>query len=80
MAQSYKSFTGSASELIHMGVTVNGKPLDAVGCSILHRYGAIKAVGTEAKPEHRRGRAGVVFKVQGKPGFVVESQQQQTIC
>lgn len=76
MQQSYKSITGTASALQSKGLTINGQPVDPVGFCILARYGAIKIIGKETKPEGRRGKPGTIFKVTGKPGFVVDFQEQ----
>ncbi len=70
--QIYKSFTGTAKQMQTAGVTVNGSTVDAVGLSIMHRYGVAKVVGKAEKNEHVRGRAGAIYHLQGKPGFKVE--------
>lgn len=72
MQQIYKSFTGTAKQMQASGVTVNGYAVDAVGLSIMHRYGIAKVIGKAEKGEHVRGRAGAIYHLQGKPGFKVE--------
>ncbi len=72
MQQIYKSYTGTAKQMQAAGVTVNGSAVDAVGLSIMHRYGVAKVVGKADKGEHVRGRAGAIYHLQGKPGFKVE--------
>ena len=72
--QTYHAFQGSVKELISQGVKVNGVPVDAVSLSIMSRFGIAKEVGVKEKAPGTRGRAGKIFKLQGKPGFVVTAE------
>ncbi|MCZ2397897.1 MAG: hypothetical protein LC100_15315 [Chitinophagales bacterium] len=78
MSQQYKSFTGTAKQMREAGVTVNGSAVDAVGLSIMHRYGVAKVVGKAEKGKHVRGRAGAIYHLQGKSGFNVEFSTVKT--
>lgn len=80
MQQIYKAFTGTAKQMQSAGVTVNGSAVDAVGLSIMHRYGVAKVVGKADKGANIRGRAGAIYHLQGKPGFKVEFHQVQDVA
>lgn len=69
--QQYSAFQGSARELIGKGVKVNGRAVDQVSLSVMVRYGIAKEVGTCEKVQGKRGPVGKIYKLQGKPGFVV---------
>jgi hypothetical protein len=73
--QTYYAFQGSVKELISQGVRVNGVSVDAVSLSIMSRFGIAKEIGVKEKAPGTRGRAGKIFKLQGKPGFVVTADQ-----
>ena len=73
--KTYHAFQGSVKELISQGVKVNGVPVDAVSLSIMFRFGIAKEVGVKEKAPGTRGRAGKIFELQDKPGFVVTAEQ-----
>ncbi len=78
--QQYKSFTGTAKQMQAAGVTVNSSAVDAVGLSIMARYGVAKVIGKAEKASNIRGRAGAIYRLQGKPGFKVEFQQVEVVA
>ena len=73
--QTYHAFQGSVKELISQGVKVNGVLVDTVSLSVLSRFGIADEVGVKEKAPGTRGRAGKIFKLQGKPGFVVTAEE-----
>lgn len=61
---------GTASELISRGVIINGAKADAVGFSVLAKYGMVQIVGKAPKVEGKRGKQGSIYRVQAVDGFV----------
>lgn len=60
-AQNEAVYTGTAKELQEKKIKINDVEVDQIGLAYLAKYGIIKVVGTEAKPEHKRGRAGKIL-------------------
>lgn len=68
----FEVFTGTVQEFLRAGVTINGQQLDTVSFSILARYGLAKIAGCEVKKDpSKRGRCGIIYRLQGKSGFSV---------
>lgn len=61
---------GTASELISRGVIINGAKVDAVGFSVLAKYGMVQIVGKAPKVEGKRGKQGSIYRVQAVDGLV----------
>lgn len=76
MSQSYVTFKGTAKQFEAAGVKVNGHHVDAIGLSIMARYGVAKVVGQAEKDPKQRGRAPAIYQVTGKSGFKVEVANQ----
>lgn len=53
--------TGTAKELQAAGITINGKPVDVLAVSILHRFGMLDIIGVGPKPA--RGKAPAVYGI-----------------
>lgn len=61
---------GTASELVSVGLVLNGQKVDAVGVSVLAKYGIIETVGKAPKIEGKRGKVGNVYRVKKIAGVV----------
>lgn len=73
----YKSFKGTAQEFMAQGIKVNGAVVDAVALCIMAKYGVAKVVGYAEKPANVRGKAPMIYSIQGKPGFKVEIPSEE---
>lgn len=69
MAKS-KFVEGTATELIQRGIILNGTKVDAVGFSVLAKYGIVQIVGKAPKIEGKRGKQGSIYKVQAVDGLI----------
>ena len=69
MAKS-KFVEGTATELIQRGIILNGTKVDAVGFSVLAKYGIVQIVGKAPKIKGKRGKQGSVYKVQAVEGLI----------
>ena len=69
MAKS-KFVEGTATELIKQGIILNGVKVDAVGFSVLAKYGIVQIVGKAPKIEGKRGKQGSIYKVQAVEGWI----------
>jgi hypothetical protein len=56
-------FVGTASSFIEAKAMIGASLLDAVSFSILAKHGIVSKVGVEDKPQGRKGKPGVIFKV-----------------
>ena len=65
------TFIGTALDLVNRKVKINNIAVDAVGLSILHKHGIIKAVGIENKANDKRGRAAKIFELKNSRSFTV---------
>lgn len=65
------TYTGTAAEFVASGVKINGEALDAVGLSILKKYGVVHSAGVATKGASTRGRAAVIFTMASKHGFEI---------
>lgn len=65
-----KYIDGTASELINRGIIINGATVDAVGFSVLAKYGIVQTMGKAPKVEGKRGKQGNIYRVTSVPGFV----------
>ena len=54
---------GTASEIINAGAYINGQKVDAVGISVLAKYGIIETVGKAEKVQGKRGKVGNIYKI-----------------
>lgn len=54
---------GTASDLVHKGVHINGQKVDTVGISVLAKYGIIETVGKAEKVQGKRGKVGNIYKI-----------------
>ncbi len=61
-------YEGTSTEFVNAGVQVNGQKIDAVGVSVLAKYGIIEVVGKAEKIEGKRGKVGNIFRI--KKSFV----------
>lgn len=55
--------SGTASEIVQSKVKISGKEVDAVGLSVMAKYGVIEVQGVSNKEPNKRGRAGVIYKI-----------------
>lgn len=78
MAQ-FNAFEGTVQQLVAKGVKVNGRMVDQVALSVMARYGIAKEIGSAEKVAGKRGKVAKIFKLQGKPGFVVEASAPEAI-
>lgn len=69
MAKS-KFIEGTATELIAQGIILNDAKVDAVGFSVLAKYGIVQIVGKAPKIEGKRGKQGSIYKVQAVDGLI----------
>ena len=69
MTQS-KFIEGTATELVNRGIIINGATVDAVGFSVLAKYGIVQTVGKAPKVEGKRGKQGNIYRVTAVDGFV----------
>ena len=69
MAKS-KFIEGTATALIKQGIILNGVKVDAVGFSVLAKYGIVQIVGKAPKIEGKRGKQGSIYKVQAMDGLI----------
>ena len=69
MAKS-KFIEGTATALIEQGIMLNGAKVDAVGFSVLAKYGIVQIVGKAPKIEGKRGKQGSIYKVQAVEGLI----------
>lgn len=63
MKSTLEYIEGSASEIVSAGTFVNGQKIDAVGISVLAKYGIIQVVGKAEKVEKKRGKVGNIFRI-----------------
>lgn len=68
----FNAYEGTVSELVAKGVTINGQAVDQVMLSVLGRLKIAKEIGSAEKVAGKRGKVAKIFKLQGKPGFVVD--------
>ena len=61
---------GTATELINRGIIINGAKVDAVGFSVLAKYGIVQIVGKAPKIEGKWGKQGTIYKVQAAEGLI----------
>lgn len=54
---------GSATDLVSAGISIGGNKVDAVGISVMAKYGIIQVVGKCEKIEGKRGKVGNVFRI-----------------
>ena len=71
-AQNEAVYTGTAKELQEKKIKINGVEVDALGLRYLAKYSLVKVIGTEAKPESKRGRAGKILAFTPGVEFKVE--------
>lgn len=69
MSQS-KFIDGTATELVNRGIIINGVRVDAVGFSVLAKYGIVQTIGKAPKVEGKRGKQGNIYRVIAKEGFL----------
>ena len=65
------TYTGTAAEFVAKGVKINGEAVDAVGLSILKKYGVVRTAGVAAKAASTRGRAAVIFSMASSGNFEI---------
>ena len=65
-----KSIKGTATELVQRGITINGAKVDAVGFSVLAKYGIVQTIGKAPKVEGKRGKQGNIYRVTAQDGFL----------
>ena len=65
-----KCIHGTAAELVQRGIIINGAKVDAVGFSVLAKYGIVQIVGKAPEIEGKRGKQGAVYKVQSVDGLI----------
>lgn len=66
-----KKITGTISELVAMGLTINGLPMSQGFLSSLSRIGAMKQVG-EA-PKKGRGKAAIIWELEPSTTIKLEA-------
>lgn len=76
MNQIYKSFKGTAREFLAAGVTINGKPINQPGLSLMAQYGVARIVGEVPRPEGKKGHPEKIYLIQGKSGLRVEYREE----
>lgn len=69
MSQS-KFIEGTATQLVSRGIIINGAKVDAVGFSVLAKYGIVQTMGKAPKVDGKRGKQGNIYRVTTVPGFV----------
>ena len=65
-----KFVEGTSTELVQRGIIINGVKVDAVGFSVLAKYGIVQIVGKAPKIEGKRGKQGSIYKVQAVDGLI----------
>lgn len=65
-----KFIEGTASELVNRGIIINGAQVDAVGFSVLAKYGIVQTIGKAPKIEGKRGKQGNIYRVTARDGFL----------
>jgi hypothetical protein len=65
------TYTGTASEFVAKGLKLNSQPIDAVGLSIMHKYGVVQDAGFAEKDAKTRGRAPMRYRLSSKSGFEI---------
>lgn len=69
MSQS-KFIDGTAAELVNRGIIINGATVDAVGFSVLAKYGIVQTIGKAPKIDGKRGKQGNIYRVTARDGFL----------
>jgi hypothetical protein len=63
------SIRGTGSELASQGIKIGGVQVDAVGYSVLAKYGIIKVVGKAEKQQGKKGRVGSIYEIPAELTF-----------